>query len=162
MALSKAQKVAHTLNELTACNVHSAAGAHDWNELVEAYFCDDDEGSSDSDGEGGSDEEFVGLDDESLPPDHANVNNNVLDLDENEVTDSLLKNPAIQPPNDRPVPQKPPGLDEKHTSYLHRSIREFCTPDIMDITCPMPETLVESDNNETEEAPRKRKHTDKK
>jgi hypothetical protein len=63
---------------LTACNVHSAAGAHDWNELVEAYFCDDDEGSRDSD------EEFVGLDDESLPTDHADVNNNVLDLDENE------------------------------------------------------------------------------
>lgn len=50
----------------------------------------------------------------------------------------LLKEDA--PPLRRPAVVKPPGLDLKRQNYLYESIREFCTENTKDITCPKPAT----------------------
>lgn len=36
---------------------------------------------------------------------------------------------------------KPAGLDEARVKYLYKEIREFCTPEIQDLVCPVPQTL---------------------
>ena len=56
--------------------------------------------------------------------------------DSEEVMVIILKNVAIVLPAERPGVVTPPGLDNKRQQYLHKCIREYCTPLTMDITCP--------------------------
>ena len=42
------------------------------------------------------------------------------------------------PAKNLPEPTAPPGLSAKRSEYLFQSIREYCTPQTRDITCPPP------------------------
>ena len=56
----------------------------------------------------------------------------------------LLLDDEVLPPPRRPRPSTPPGLDNARKWYLHKKIREFCTPNTKDITCPQPDEEPES------------------
>ena len=50
----------------------------------------------------------------------------------------LLREAHHQPPPSRPPVQAPPGLDLARQKYLFEKIREFCSDEAKDVTCPPP------------------------
>ena len=58
--------------------------------------------------------------------------------DTSEVEFSLLKSSWTPDPDQLPQVVQPKGLSLDRSWYLHDNIRQFCPPDEMDITCPLP------------------------
>ena len=61
---------------------------------------------------------------------------------------------------------KPDGLDSKRQNYLFQKIREFCTAETRDVTCPKPSVLVEPESDpepepESEPEPKRARKTRK-
>ncbi|KAF3837845.1 hypothetical protein F7725_009613 [Dissostichus mawsoni] len=62
-------------------------------------------------------------------------------VDNQEESYMLLRPGGVSDRVARPTELSPPGLDGKRHWYLYERIREFCTEEAKDISCPKPSTL---------------------
>lgn len=60
----------------------------------------------------------------------------------------MLRIPTSLPPRDLPDPLPVPGLSFARAQYLHKQIREFCTAETRDVTCPAPKPIQEVHTSE--------------
>ena len=66
--------------------------------------------------------------------------------DEDEQEFMLLRDPA-----ELPVPLQPPGISPTRAQYLYQHIREYCTANKRDVTCPRPPQPPEEPEDDSDD-----------